>query len=139
MSSIILSIRFPLCSITEIYLVRLSLVSFDSFSKSEKPRILFIGVRISWLILARKADFNLSLCSACSLAFCNSLFIFLYSSFCASISAFFSLRFFSCLLLSVIFTPILAVPNTSFSSDRNIILYHEMNNSSPVFDNIEFS
>ena len=31
-----------------------------SLNKSEKPTIAFSGVRISWLILARKADFNLS-------------------------------------------------------------------------------
>jgi hypothetical protein len=39
---------------------------------SVKPNIPFIGVLISWLILARKANFNRSLSSACSLALTNS-------------------------------------------------------------------
>ncbi len=43
-----------------------------TINKSEKPTIAFNGVRISWLIFARKADFNLSDCSARLLAFSSS-------------------------------------------------------------------
>ena len=37
-------------------------------SSSSMPRTPFIGVRISWLMVARKADLAEVACSACSLA-----------------------------------------------------------------------
>ena len=46
---------------------------------SENPTIAFSGVRISWLILARKADFSRLDSSAFSFASCNILFIFSFS------------------------------------------------------------
>ena len=56
--------------------------SFSSGSSAssrmlEKPTMAFRGVRISWLILARKADFKRLLSSARSLASSNSSSIFL--------------------------------------------------------------
>jgi len=36
------------------------------------PMTPFMGVRISWLMLARNSDFKMFACSACALAACNS-------------------------------------------------------------------
>jgi hypothetical protein len=64
-----------LFSMVPIYSCCSSPVRFGSFNRPAKPRIPFIGVRISWLILAKKADFRRSLSSACSLAIFNSSLI----------------------------------------------------------------
>jgi len=78
-SLMILSIRAPLFSIILIYSCCSSPERFGSFNSSEKPRIPFIGVRISWLILARKADFKRSLFSAISFASIRSAIMFFFS------------------------------------------------------------
>ena len=52
-----------------------SWVSWVSTNKLENPTIALRGVRISWLILAKKADFSLSKVSALFLASINSVSI----------------------------------------------------------------
>ena len=56
-----------------------SSLSPDSMISFEKPTIAFKGVRISWLILARKEDFSLSASSALTLASISSFSVFLIS------------------------------------------------------------
>ena len=46
-----------------------------SSTKSVMPMMAFIGVRISWLMLARKALFARLAASAASFAFCNSAWV----------------------------------------------------------------
>ena len=72
MSFMILSIRAPLFSMISMYSCCTSPDNLGSFKSSVNPRIPFIGVRISWLIFARKADFKRSLSSAFSLALSDS-------------------------------------------------------------------
>ena len=79
MSLMMFSIRTPLFSIILTYSCCSSPARFGDFNSSVKPRMPFIGVRISWLILARKASFNRSLSSAFSLAFISSFSAFLRS------------------------------------------------------------
>ncbi|CCY49670.1 unknown [Bacteroides sp. CAG:189] len=55
-----------------------SVKALVSLNKSEKPTIAFNGVRISWLILAKNADFSLSACNALSRAIVNSSSVVLY-------------------------------------------------------------
>ena len=61
------SMRSPLLWIRSIYSICSSPVRWGSLRSSEKPIIPFMGVRISWLILARNAVFNRSLSSAACL------------------------------------------------------------------------
>ncbi len=68
------------------YLLCFSLVRSGDFSNSANPRMPFMGVRISWLILAKKADLSLSLSSALVLAITSesiSSFFSVTSSFIA--------------------------------------------------------
>ena len=78
-SLIMLSILAPLFCMIRMYSCCSSPVSSGSFNNSAKPRMPFIGVLISWLILARKADFNRSLSSACSFDLMSSRVNFLLS------------------------------------------------------------
>lgn len=88
-ASILATSRISLisCRSNSLLLLMILIYSFRSSSSSamvsrlEKPTIAFSGVRISWLILARKADFKRSDSSALSLAFLSSI----SSSFCLSI------------------------------------------------------
>ena len=72
--------------------------SFLLDNRSEKPMMAFMGVRISWLILARKASFNLPDSSAFSVA-CSAVLL-------ASINSF------SNLFCSVISLATTTAPNT---------------------------
>ena len=47
-------------------LARSAVVSDSSSTRSSMPMIPFMGVRISWLMLARNSDFRRDACSACS-------------------------------------------------------------------------
>ncbi len=94
----------------------LSSEKFLFFSRFANPRIAFMGVRISWLMLARKEDFNLSLSSAFSLALTSSSFIIRRISFCSLSFLLYALISSSACFRSVISRDMPETPMTSSDS-----------------------